>query len=139
MNIFTEEISIHTNRGIDIKNITYEIEKILDKSNIQDGILTAFVYGSTASITTIEFEPGVVADLKRVINQIAPEGDIYEHERAWHDGNGHSHVQAALLGPSISIPVKNREMTLGTWQQIVLINHDIKQRIRKLNITIIGT
>jgi len=139
MEIYSENLLITTDIGIDIKNITYELEDILNSSGIKRGILTAFVLGSTGSITTIEFEPGVVQDLKRIINSIAPKGDFYEHERAWHDGNGHSHVQAALLGPSITIPVSNGEMQLGTWQQVVLINHDIRARKRKVSVTIIGS
>jgi len=138
MELFRENLIIKTNIGIDIKNITFELTKLIAKSKIKNGILTAFVLGSTGSITTVEFEPEVVEDLKRIINKIAPQGDFYEHEKAWHDGNGHSHVQAALLGPSISIPIKNGEMDLGTWQQVVLINHDVRPRNRKINVTIIG-
>jgi secondary thiamine-phosphate synthase enzyme len=95
--------------------------------------------GSTGSITTIEYEPGVVEDLKRAINRLAPPGLEYEHEKAWHDGNGHSHVQAALLGPSIALPIRNRRLRLGTWQQVVAINHDNGPRVRTVEVTIIGT
>ncbi len=95
--------------------------------------------GSTGSITTIEFEPGVVEDLKRAINTLAPPGLEYEHEKAWHDGNGHSHVQAALLGPSIVLPVRKGELRRGTWQQVVAINHDNRPRTRTVEVTIIGT
>jgi len=101
--------------------------------------MAASVVGSTGSLTTIEYEPGVVEDLKKAINKLAPSGDVYEHEKAWHDGNGHSHVQAALLGPSISLPVRNGELMLGTWQQVVLINHDNRSRNRTVEVTIIGT
>ena len=138
MNIFCETITVRLNQGIDIRDITYDFEKIVKKYNIETGVLNATVIGSTASITTIEYESGVVADLKRAINKLAPPDDYYEHEKAWHDGNGHSHVQAALLGASISVPVRHYELLLGTWQQIVIINHDNRARERKIEITIIG-
>ena len=138
MNIFCETISVRLNKGIDIKDITYDFEKILIKSKVRTGVLNATVIGSTASVTTIEYEPGVVSDLKRAINRLAPPDDYYEHEKAWHDGNGHSHVQAALLGASISIPIRNYALYLGTWQQVVVINHDNRARERKIEVTIIG-
>ena len=138
MNIFCETISVKLNRGIDIKDITYDFERILKMSRVEKGVLNATVIGSTASITTIEYEPGVVTDLKRAITGLAPSDDYYEHEKAWHDGNGHSHVQAALLGASISIPVRNYALYLGTWQQVVVINHDNRARERKIEVTIIG-
>ena len=94
--------------------------------------------GSTGSITTIEFEPGAVEDLKRAIKRLAPPGLEYEHEKAWHDGNGHSHVQAALLGPSIVLQIRNRQLRLGTWQQVVAINHDNDPRARTVEVTIMG-
>ena len=138
MNIFCETLSVRLNKGVDIKDITGDCEKILIKSKIKTGVLNATVIGSTASITTIEYEPGVVSDLKRAINKLAPPDDYYEHERAWHDGNGHSHVQAALVGASISVPVRNSSLSLGTWQQVVVINHDNRGRERKIEITVIG-
>jgi secondary thiamine-phosphate synthase enzyme len=95
--------------------------------------------GSTGSITTIEFEPGVVADLKRAITRLAPPEMVYEHEKAWHDGNGHSHVQAALVGPSIALAVRSSRLALGTWQQVVAINHDNRPRNRPIAVTVTGT
>ena len=94
--------------------------------------------GSTGSITTIEYEPGVISDLKRAINRMAPPGEAYENEEAWHDGNGHSHVQAALIGPSIVIPIRNGSVSLGTWQQVVVINHDNRPRERTIDVSIVG-
>jgi secondary thiamine-phosphate synthase enzyme len=125
--------------GPDIYNITSELEQKIKTSDIQNGNLSATMVGSTGSITTIEFEPGVVEDLKRAINTLAPPGLEYEHEKAWHDGNGHSHVQAALLGPSIVLPVRNGGLRRGTWQQVVAINHDNRPRTRTVEVTIIGT
>jgi secondary thiamine-phosphate synthase enzyme len=94
--------------------------------------------GSTGSLTTIEFEPGVVEDLKQAISRLAPPDLEYEHEKAWHDGNGHSHVQAALLGPSIVIPIRDGQLKLGTWQQVVAINHDNRPRTRTVEVSITG-
>ena len=137
--IYTDAIDIELKTGPDIYNITSELEQRIKTSDIQNGNLSATMVGSTGSITTIEFEPGVVEDLKRAINTLAPPGLEYEHEKAWHDGNGHSHVQAALLGPSIVLPVRNGELKRGTWQQVVAINHDNRPRTRTVEVTIIGT
>ena len=137
--IFTDRISITTKIGLDIVNITSRLTDSLKKSKIINGSLNATVIGSTSSVTTIEFEPGVVNDLKKAITRFAPPDIEYDHEKAWHDGNGHSHVQAALLGPSIALPVRDGHLTLGTWQQAVIINHDNRARERLVDITIIGT
>jgi len=137
--IFTDAIDIELKTGPDIYNITSELEQRIKTSDIQNGNLCATMVGSTGSITTIEFEPGVVEDLKRAINTLAPPGLEYEHEKAWHDGNGHSHVQAALLGPSIVLPVRNGKLRRGTWQQVVAINHDNRPRTRTVEVTVIGT
>ena len=94
--------------------------------------------GSTGSLTTIEYEKGVVSDLKRAIEELAPPGADYAHELAWHDGNGHSHVQAALLGPSVCVPIRNSRLHLGTWQQVVAVNHDNKARTRQVELTLVG-
>ena len=136
--IYTDAIDIELKTGPDIYNITSELEQKIKTSDIQNGNLSATMVGSTGSITTIEYEPGVVEDLKRAINTLAPPGLEYEHEKAWHDGNGHSHVQAALLGPSIVLPVRNGELKRGTWQQVVAINHDNRPRTRTVEVTIIG-
>ena len=138
MKTFISELNIKLNANNDIKDITNFLEDKVVESGIKNGILNVFSVGSTASLTTIEFEHGVINDLKRAIERIIPQNISYEHDRAWHDGNGHSHVQAALLGPSLTIPVKNRRLTLGTWQQVVIINHDVRPRNRKIQITIIG-
>ncbi len=137
--IFTDAIDIELKTGPDMSDITSELEQQIKTSDIENGNLCATMVGSTGSITTIEFEPGVVEDLKRAINTLAPPGLEYEHEKAWHDGNGHSHVQAALLGPSIVLPVRNGKLRRGTWQQVVAINHDNRPRTRTVEVTIIGT
>jgi len=137
--MFTDAIDIELKTGPDMWDITSELEQQIKTSDIENGNLCATMVGSTGSITTIEFEPGVVEDLKRAINTLAPPGLEYEHEKAWQDGNGHSHVQAALLGPSIVLPIRNGKLRRGTWQQVVAINHDNRPRTRTVEVTIIGT
>jgi len=136
--IYSETLRVSTERGPDIVNITPLLDDILFRLNFETGLMGLFVPGSTASLTTIEYEPGAVEDLKRVINRLAEPGAVYEHEKAWHDGNGHSHVQAALLGPSLSVPVRRGKLLIGSWQQIVLINHDVRARERRVEATLIG-
>ena len=136
--IYCDTIEVSMEIGPDIQNITHELAAIAEKANIENGSLHATVIGSTGSITTIEYEPGVVQDLKSAIERLAPQGMEYAHELAWHDGNGHSHVQAALLGPSIVVPLRNGRLVLGTWQQVVAINHDNKSRQRRIEVTVMG-
>jgi secondary thiamine-phosphate synthase enzyme len=139
LSLVTETIHIDLGMGPDIVDITERLESLIRKSEIGKGDLSATVVGSTGSITTIEFEPGAVADLKDAIARLAPPGMHYAHELAWHDGNGHSHVQAAMMGPSVSLPIRNGRLALGTWQQVVVINHDNKPRPRRpLAVTMIG-
>lgn len=137
--IWLASTEIKMKKGPDICDITAKLNHLIDNSEITNGALFATIVGSTGSLTTIEFERGVVEDLKRAINTLSPPHLDYEHEKAWHDGNGHSHVQAALLGPSISLPVRNGQLKLGTWQQIVAINHDNRPRMRSIEVTIAGT
>jgi len=136
--VICDAVHVSLEIGPDIVDITSNLNHLVGKSKLENGLLAASVVGSTGSLTTIEYEPGVVEDLKRAIENIAPPGDVYEHEMAWHDGNGHSHVQAAMMGPSIALPVRKGRLGLGTWQQVVLINHDIKARKRRVEVTIIG-
>ena len=137
--IHSEDLTVSLGAGCDIVDITDELSALAIDSGVKVGTLSATVVGSTGSITTIEFEPGVVEDLKAAIERLAPRGMFYAHEAAWHDGNGHSHVQAAMMGPSISVPIRNGCLRLGTWQQVVVINHDNKPRRRPVVVTIIGT
>jgi len=136
--VFYGSVEVSLGMGPDMNDITTELDHLIKRSKIENGVLCANVVGSTGSITSIEFEPGVVKDLKEAIDRLAPPGMPYAHEQAWHDGNGHSHVQAALLGPSITIAVRNGKLRLGTWQQVVVINHDNHARNRLIEITIIG-
>ena len=136
--IYQNILTFQMHKGIDILDITADINREIKNSKINTGIANIFILGSTGSVTTIEYEQGVVNDLKKAINKLAPENEFYEHELAWHDGNGHSHVQAAIMKPSLIVPIKNNSLLLGTWQQIVIINHDNKARIRKIALTILG-
>ncbi len=138
LQIYSETLRLSMERGPDIVDISNILNVILSREKIEHGLMHLFVTGSTGSLTCIEFEPGAVEDLKRTVTALAPPGQPYEHEKAWHDGNGHSHVQAALLGPSLSVPVRKGRLATGRWQQIVLINHDVRPRERRIEVTIVG-
>ena len=136
--VHCDRFDVELGIGPDIIDITSSLERIVRGSGISEGSLNATVVGSTGSLTTIEYEPGVISDLKAAIDRLAPPDMPYAHEMAWHDGNGHSHVQAALLGPSLVIPVRGGRLALGTWQQPVLINHDNRPRFRAVEVTLFG-
>lgn len=138
MVVITKRMKIKTKGELQMVNITDEVENVVKESKINDGIATVFVPGSTAAVTTIEYEPGLLNDFPNMLERIAPENITYEHEQMWHDGNGHSHVRASLLGPSLTVPFTNKQLTLGTWQQIVLIEFDIRSRDRSLVVQLIG-
>lgn len=135
---FIKTLAIHQDAGPDISDISHEVTHAVKASQILEGTVHITAVGSTGSVTTIEHESGVVQDLKDAINRIAPPDGQYQHELAWHDGNGHSHVQAAVIGPAIVVPVRNGKPGLGAWQQVVAINHDIHARKRIIEITITG-
>ena len=139
VSIFCKSVKIRLESGPDIRDITPLLDQLIDDLKVENGNLCATMVGSTGSLTTIEYEPGVVRDLMAAVNRLAPPDLEYEHEKAWHDGNGHSHVQAALLGPSIVLPIRNGRLRLGTWQQAVAINHDNRARQRIIETTITGT
>lgn len=138
LKMFFDIITLDQEPGPGINDISFEVDHIIKASKIKNGTAHITAIGSTGSVTTIEFEPGVIEDLKDTINRIAPPNALYQHELAWHDGNGHSHIQAAIVGPSIVVPVRNNKAHLGTWQQIVVINHDIHARKRIVEVTISG-
>jgi len=137
--VYCDSLEAPTEVGPDIADVTDQLASMVQRAGIEDGSLHATSVGSTGSITAIEYEPGVVEDLKRAIMRLAPRDMEYEHEKAWHDGNGHSHVQAALLGPSVVIPIRGGALALGTWQQVVVINHDNRARQRTVEVTAFGT
>lgn len=135
----TEEITVKTKGNCHIVDITPEVQAVLSKSDIANGNVTLFNIGSTASITTIEYEPGLVNyDIDQALEKVAPQNGHYEHEKTWHDDNGHAHVRASLLGPSLVVPFVDGQLTLGTWQQIVLIDFDTRGRSRRIVCQLIG-
>jgi secondary thiamine-phosphate synthase enzyme len=136
--ISTNTISINTKGFTDTIDITYEVTKIVEQSGIENGLVTIYCRGSTCTITTIEFESGVIKDLQRALEKIAPSNVPYEHDKRWGDGNGFSHVRAALMKPSLSIPLIQQKLILGTWQQIVFIDFDNRARHREIFVQIIG-
>jgi secondary thiamine-phosphate synthase enzyme len=131
-------IEVPLDTGPDMTDITGPLRDAVARAGVSEGVVHVSNVGSTGSITTIEYEPGVVEDLKRALDRWAPQHMDYAHERAWHDGNGHSHVQAALMGPSLTVPVRGGGLALGTWQQVVVINHDNHPRRRTVEVTVIG-
>lgn len=131
-------VEVDLNAGPDIRDITDDLNRIVGRSGIENGQATASIVGATGSLTTIEYETGAVQDLKDAINRLAPQDSDYAHELAWHDGNGHSHVQAALLGSSVALPIRRARLLLGTWQQVVAINHDNRARRRTVEVTLSG-
>jgi secondary thiamine-phosphate synthase enzyme len=136
--IVTKYVILSSKGENDIIDITNNVEKILLESKLKNGIITLFVVGSTAAITTIEYEPGLKQDFPDMLEKIAPKGIEYHHDNSWHDGNGHSHLKASLIGPSLTIPFINGQTSLGTWQQIVLVEMDKRSRERKIVVQIIG-
>jgi secondary thiamine-phosphate synthase enzyme len=132
------DITVATTAGTDVLDITDKAQAFVSKSGITSGLFTASIPGSTAAITTIEFESGAVADLKRAICRIAPKDMEYEHDARWGDGNGYSHVRAALMKPSVGIPIDGGRIMLGTWQQLVLMDFDNRGRKRKVALHAIG-
>jgi secondary thiamine-phosphate synthase enzyme len=138
MTVYTGEVKIKTNGEPDIINITEQVSQHLKQSTIQSGLVTIFCTGSTTAVTTIEYEPGLLKDLPKAMERFAPRDAVYEHHLRWQDGNGHSHVRAAIIGPSLTIPIIKGKMPLGAWQQIALFELDVKPRTRQLIIQIIG-
>lgn len=135
---FTETISLSTKGFSDIIDITHRVISISERSGIIDGLVTVFCTGSTGSVTTIEYEAGVLKDLRAAIERIVPSNISYEHDKRWGDGNGFSHVRAALMKPSLTIPLVKGGLTLGTWQQVVFIDFDNRGRQRDILVQVIG-
>jgi secondary thiamine-phosphate synthase enzyme len=135
---FQQQISVQTAGHGDVHDLTDQVERIVSASGIQTGIVNIFNVGSTAAVGTIEFEPGLRRDLPEILDKLIPPSRNYGHEKAWHDGNGHSHLQATLLGPSLIVPIVDGKPALGTWQQIFLIECDVRARQRDVVITAVG-
>jgi secondary thiamine-phosphate synthase enzyme len=136
--IYQREIQLQTSQHGQMHNLTDEIAQVVGESKVRSGLVNIFNTGSTGAIGTIEFEPGLQQDLPAMLDKLMPPSRDYGHERAWHDGNGHSHLQATLLGPSLTVPVKDGKLVLGTWQQVFHLECDIKPRRRTIAITVMG-
>ena len=138
MTVLTKTIQVKSVGEGDMINLTEQTSRIVEECKIVNGIVTVFVSGSTAAVTTIEYEPGLKHDFPAMLSRVAPSNIEYEHDNTWHDGNGHSHVRASLVGPSLTIPFVNSNLLLGTWQQIVLIEMDTRSRRRNIIVQMMG-
>ena len=136
--VFQDQITVSTKGHCDIQDLTGELQRIVDRSGITTGMAHVFNVGSTAALGTIEFEPGLKRDLPELLDRLIPPSTQYGHEQTWHDGNGHSHLQATLLGPSLTVPVGDGRLVLGTWQQVFHLDCDVKPRRRTVVVTIYG-
>jgi secondary thiamine-phosphate synthase enzyme len=138
MAVKTSFISLSTRGNSDIRDVTDQIADAVEKSGLTSGTATVFCPSATSALTTIEYEGGALSDLRRLFDEIVPSNREYAHNARWHDGNGHSHVRAALLGPSLAIPFVDGQLTLGTWQQVIYVDFDNRPRQRKLVVQLIG-
>lgn len=138
MTVKTLFISLNTQGKADIRDITDQVARSVLQCGLKDGTATIFCPSSTSALTTIEYESGALSDLRRLFDEVVPPDREYAHNQRWHDGNGHSHVRAALLGPSLTVPFVDGQLTLGTWQQIIYVDFDSRPRQRKLVVQIIG-
>ncbi|MBN1889251.1 MAG: YjbQ family protein [Thermoflexales bacterium] len=136
--VIAKKLSLATRGNADVHDITHAVAQAVRETGLASGTVTLFCPGSTSALTTIEFEPGAVSDLKRLFDELAAPNRAYAHEETWHDGNGHSHVRAALLGPSLVVPFVEGRLTLGTWQQIIYIDFDVRPRRREIVAQVMG-
>ncbi|HEY6951696.1 MAG TPA: secondary thiamine-phosphate synthase enzyme YjbQ [Bacteroidota bacterium] len=136
--VYQKELRFSTDGNGDMHDLTDQVEAVVSDSRIRTGTAHVFAVGSTAGICSIEFEPGLQKDLPSVLNKLFPPSREYGHEQAWHDGNGHSHLQASILGPDLSIPIRDGRLVLGTWQQVVHIDVDVRSRQREVIVTVSG-
>jgi secondary thiamine-phosphate synthase enzyme len=136
--VYQEEFEVSTSGHSSMHDLTQDIQEVVGRSGITSGTVTVFNVGSTGAVGTIEFEPGLCRDLPEILDRVMPPSRSYGHEQMWHDGNGHSHLQATWLGPSITVPVAGGHLRLGTWQQIFHIECDIKPRRRDIVVTVMG-
>lgn len=136
--VVTRSIQLQTQGNGEVHDVTAEVAEAVRASSLRDGIVTLFVQGSTGAVSTIEYEPGLVADLNAYFDRAMPQNIPYQHDLRWRDGNGHSHVRATLLGPSLTVPFVEGRLTLGTWQQIVFIDFDVRSRSRTLIVQVMG-
>ncbi|MBV9175946.1 MAG: YjbQ family protein [Nitrososphaeraceae archaeon] len=138
MTIITKTIQIKSRGENDMIDMTKQTSRLLTESKLEEGLVTVFVSGSTAAISTVEYEPGLINDFPDMLSRVVPNDIEYKHNETWQDGNGHSHVRASLIGPSLTIPFKDGKLMLGMWQQIVLFEMDTRQRTREIIVQIMG-
>jgi secondary thiamine-phosphate synthase enzyme len=138
MTVHSGELSFSTRGDADVVDISGEVQRVVSEGPVDDGVVTAFVRGSTAAITTMEFEPGGVSDLQDLLDRLVPVEGEYEHNRLNHDTNSHAHQRASLIGPSVSVPVVAGELALGTWQQVVLLDFDDRPRQRSVHVHVVS-
>jgi secondary thiamine-phosphate synthase enzyme len=138
MPVQTFAIQLNTNGNADVQDITEAVADTIRDSDLKNGTVTVFCPSATSALTTIEFESGCISDLRRLFDEIVDPNREYRHNQRWHDGNGHSHVRAALLGPSLTVPFVEKRLTLGTWQQIIYVDFDNRARRRELVVQLIG-
>ncbi|MFW9854572.1 MAG: secondary thiamine-phosphate synthase enzyme YjbQ [Candidatus Thorarchaeota archaeon] len=138
MVVYQTEIQLNRTTETEIVNITPELERVVSQAGVRNGTLNTFIAGATGAIIALEFEPGLLKDIPALLERITPKKHHYFHEQTWHDDNGHSHVRASLLGPSLTVPIKDGRVVHGTWQQIAFVELDTRQRNRSLFITVIG-
>jgi secondary thiamine-phosphate synthase enzyme len=138
MAVETRTFAFSTQADTDVVDVTNDVADLVGQSPINDGIVVVFIPGSTGAITTLEHEPGLVQDIKNFFEHVVPKGQYYHHEERWHDKNGHAHIRASLAGPSVTIPFRDKRLMLGTWQQIVFLDFDVRPRERELIVQIIG-
>jgi secondary thiamine-phosphate synthase enzyme len=138
MSIISKTISIKTRGDCDIIDITADVAREIEKSDVHDGNILVFITGSTAGVTTVEYEPGLISDLQNAFERIIPRDIAYNHDMRWQDGNGHAHVRASILGASLLVPFNDQRMGLGTWQQIVVVDFDNRPRTRNILLQISG-
>lgn len=136
--VYQRKLTFQTGRHGEIRDLTPDVARVVAESGIRSGIVHVFNVGSTGALTTMEFEPGLEKDLPLFLDRMIPENGRYYHDETWHDGNGHSHLQASLLGPSITIPVSEGSLALGTWQQIIHMECDVRSHRRKIIVTVHG-
>jgi secondary thiamine-phosphate synthase enzyme len=136
--VHQEQITLSTKGHGDMHDLTSQVDQVVKNSSIQVGMAHIFSVGSTGAVGAIEFEPGLQRDLPEILNKLIPPSRDYGHEQTWHDGNGHSHLQATWLGPSLTVPVCDRKLVLGTWQQVFHLDCDVKPRQRKVMVTVYG-
>jgi len=137
--VLTRSFEVNSEGENQVIDVTDEVRRAVSAGRLASGVATVFIVGSTAAITTMEYEPGLATDFPEMLERVAPKDGVeYEHQRRWHDGNGHSHVKASLMGPDLSIPFVDGELALGEWQQVVLVEFDVRPRSRKVVVQLMG-